>query len=122
MKNIERLNLELSHKSYFTENEYTVFLSENSLVSAEVYTKSDDELALLQTVIAILQALTNNIDLFRSIETEFATTSSAYTNLKYRIDELYKRIATIGMSTLCRTAFIRFAWRGYTKVDTRLRE
>ncbi len=92
MTNIERLKLELSHKSYFTDEEYKIFLDENGLVDIDTYNKSENELYLLQTVIAILQALTNNIDLFRSIETEFTTMSSAYKNLKDRIDELYKQL------------------------------
>lgn len=93
MTNLDRLKLELSNKQYFTDSEYSVFLEENGLISTDTYAKSPDEIYLLQTVIAILQALTNNIDLFRSIETEFVTTSSAYKNLKDRIDELYKRIS-----------------------------
>ncbi|MDR1772487.1 MAG: hypothetical protein LBS02_17910 [Hungatella sp.] len=95
MTNIERLKLELSHKNYFTDEEYNTFLEENSLTSTEIYNKKEDELFLLQTVIAILQALTNNIDLYRTIETEFTNTTSAYKNLKDRIDELYKRISLI---------------------------
>lgn len=95
MTNIERLKLELSHKSYFTDEEYSTFLEENSLSPTDTYNRKEDELYLLQTVIAIFQALTNNIDLFRSIETEFVNTTSAYKNLKDRIDELYKRISLI---------------------------
>jgi len=76
MTNIGRLKLELSNKSYFSDSEYSVFLEENGLVATVTYNKQTDELNLLQTVIAILQALTNNIDLFRSIETEFSTTPS----------------------------------------------
>ncbi len=93
MTNLERLKLELSNKAYFTDDEYTIFLEENGLISTDTYSKTLDELYLLQSVIAILQALTNNIDLFRSIETEFTTISSAYKNLKDRIDEIYKRIS-----------------------------
>lgn len=95
MTNLERLKLELANKSYFTDEEYTVFLYENGLVAAETYIKDTEESYLIKTVIAILQALSNNIDYFRSIETEFTTTSSAYKNLNNRIDELYKRLSLI---------------------------
>lgn len=95
MTNLERLKLELSHKNYFTDEEYNTFIEENSLNPTDIYNKKEDELYLLQTVIAILQALTNNIDLYRTIETEFTNTTSAYKNLKDRIDDLYKRISLI---------------------------
>lgn len=93
MTNLERLKLELAHKSYFTDEEYIVLLDENGLVANDTYNKATNQLELLQTVISILQALTNNIDLYRNIETEFTTTSSAYKNINDRIDELNKRIA-----------------------------
>lgn len=95
MTNLERLKLELSHKNYFIDEEYSTFLEENSLNATDNYNKKEDELYLLQTVISILQALTNNIDLYRTIEMEFVNTTSAYKNLKDRIDDLYKRIALI---------------------------
>lgn len=95
MINLERLKLELAHKSYFADDEYTIFLDENGLVATDEYIKNTDESHLIKTVIEILQALSNNIDLFRSIETEFTTTSSAYKNLNDRIDELYKRLSLI---------------------------
>lgn len=75
--------------------QYSVFLEENELIAMEQYNKSLDEVFLLQTIIAILQSLTNNIDLYMSISTEFVNTSSAYANLKDRIDELYKRVSMI---------------------------
>lgn len=95
MTNLNRLKLELSNRSYFTDAEYTIFLEENGLVATEEYTKDLDELYLLQSILAILQALNNNIDLYMSISTEFTNVSSAYKNLKDRIDELYKRISLI---------------------------
>ena len=95
MTNIERLTLELEHREYFTKEEYSICLEENGLEPAGVYSKATNELGLLQTVIAVLQALNNNIDLFMKIQSEFTTTTSAYRNLKDRIDELNKRIALI---------------------------
>lgn len=95
MTNLNRLKLELANKKYFTDEEYTVLLDEQGLNPASEYNKKQDELYLLETVICVLQMLSNNIDLYRSIETEFTTNTQAYTNLKDRIDELYKRIAMI---------------------------
>ena len=94
MTNIERLKLELANKSYFTDDEYSIFLEENGLTPSESYTGTD-KLGILQTVLSIFESLQNNIDLYRSIETEFTTTSSAYENIKIRIDELHKQIAKL---------------------------
>ena len=80
MTNWERLKLELAHKDYFTDTDYT-------------YNKAENQLELLQTVLAIFQALINNIELYMKIQTEFTTVSSAYKNLRDRIDELEKRIS-----------------------------
>lgn len=80
MTNLERLKLELVHKDYFTDTDYT-------------YNKAENQLELLQTVLAIFQALINNIELYMKIQTEFTTVSSAYKNLRDRIDELEKRIS-----------------------------
>ena len=91
MTNLERLKLELAHKDYFTDTEFRVFLEENGLDAD--YTKN--QLELLQTVLAIFQALINNIELYMKIQTEFTTVSSAYKNLRDRIDELEKRIAEL---------------------------
>ncbi len=95
MTNLQRLILELSNKMYYTESEYTVFLEEQGLTPTETYDKTANNLALLNTVADIFQTLSNNIEYFRSIETEFATTTEAYNNLKSRLDELYKRIELI---------------------------
>lgn len=95
MDNLSRLKLELSHKSYFSDEEYCIFLSENGLIATDTYDKQKDELYLLQTLVAILQALSNNIDLYMRITTEFTSQSSAFSNIRTRIDELNKRIALI---------------------------
>lgn len=82
-------------KPYFTDLEYGVFLQEQGLVPTDTYDKAKDELYLLQTVIAILQALSNNIDLMMRVQTEFTSQNSAFSNIRTRIDELNKRIALI---------------------------
>lgn len=94
MTNLERLKLELANKSYVTDSEYSIFLEENGLTPSETYIGAE-KFRLLQTVLSIFESLQNNIDLYRSIETEFATTSSAYENIKIRIDELHKQIAKL---------------------------
>ena len=37
MTNLERLNLELSNKPYFSNTEYAIFLDENGLTSTDNY-------------------------------------------------------------------------------------
>lgn len=95
MTNLDRLKLELAHKSYFSDEEYTVLLDEQGLSAEEKYNKAINQSALIRTVIAVLEALSNNIDYFRTIETEFVTNTQAYTHLKNRIDELYKKVSLI---------------------------
>ena len=73
--------------------QFRVFLEENGLDADYTYNKAENQLELLQTVLAIFQALINNIELYMKIQTEFTTVSSAYKNLRDRIDELEKRIA-----------------------------
>lgn len=94
MDNLSRLKLELQ-KSYFTDEEYILFLSENGLVATDTYDKQKDELYLLQTLVAIFETLSNNIDLYMRITTEFTSQSSAFSNIRTRIDDLNKRIALI---------------------------
>lgn len=95
MTNLERLKLELAHKDYYTDEEYTVFLEEQNLEPNGEYDKSICQIGLLYTVIAVLETLSNNIDHYRTVQTEFVTNTQAYEHLKNRIDELYKKIALI---------------------------
>jgi len=95
LKVIDRLKLELSNKKYFSDEEYTTFLSENNLNPDDNYDKSTMQKALLYTVVDILEAVSNNVDLLRKVETEFTTTGEAYKHLQSRIVDIKKRIATI---------------------------
>ncbi len=95
MTNLERLKLELAHKSYFSDEEYTALMEEQGLSANEKYKKETNQSALLYTVIAVLETLSNDINYYRTVETEFVTNTQAYTHLKNRIDELYKKIALI---------------------------
>lgn len=94
MTNLERLKLELANKQYYTETEYSTFLAENSLEPTASYTPSAKR-ALFQTCYDVLEALCNDIDLFRSVSTEFATTSQAYKYLQQRLANLQKKILSI---------------------------
>lgn len=92
---IERLILELSNKTYFTDTEYTTFLTENNLTDSDNYNKATMQKSLLYTVVDVLEAVSNNVDLLRRVETEFETTDAAYKHLQSRISDLKKRISTI---------------------------
>lgn len=96
MTNLQRLKLELSNKAYYTDNEYTVFLQENSLISTETYSKATNETNLLETVIAILETLSNDVDLMRKIDSKDITSiDQAYKYLSQRIQSIKARIIDI---------------------------
>lgn len=95
MTNLARLKLELGNKAYFTDEEYISFLNENDLSGDSDYNKEESQKNLLFTVLDILEAVSNDIDLMRSVETEFATVSAAYEHLVKRIAAIKERIAAI---------------------------
>ena len=92
---LERLKLELNNKEYLTDDNYMVFLSENTLNSTETYNKATMQKSLLLTVIDILEVVSNDVDIMRRVETEFSTTSDAYKHLHERIQNVKDRIASI---------------------------
>lgn len=91
----DRLLMELNHKQYYSEDELKVLLHENGLNYCDVYDKNVHYRKLLCTVLEVLESLANNIDVFRTVETEFATTSEAYKYLERRIQRLQQRIDSI---------------------------
>lgn len=97
MTNLERFKMELNGKEYFTDVEYLVFLEENNLLPTNVYSKVDNEIELLETVVCVLQALSNDVDLMRRINTDEIglTTDEAYKYLAMRIKTLNERILTL---------------------------
>lgn len=95
MTNLERLKLELGNKEYFSNEEYSVFLDENDLNSDGGYDKIEDNRNLLLTCLDVLEAVANDIDLMRKVETEFTTTSQAYSYLEKRIESIKDKIAAI---------------------------
>lgn len=92
---IDRLKLELANKSYFTDEEYQVFIEENDLTPTDTYDKDTMQKSLLLSTLDILEAVSNDVDIMRKVETEFATVSDAYKHLEKRIQKLRDRIAAI---------------------------
>ena len=95
MQVLDRLKMELSNKSYFPDEQYNQFLVENSLTSTDEYDKTTMQKPLLLTVLDILEAVSNDIDIMRSIETEFSNEGSAYKYIADRIQQVKDKIASI---------------------------
>lgn len=98
---LERLKLELNNKDYFTDEEYQVFLSENNLNAQDTYSKTNNQRDLLYTVIDILDAVSNDVDIMRKVadETTGLTVEGAYKYLEKRIEKIRDKIATIPIDT-----------------------
>ena len=92
---LDRLKMELSNQQYFPDEQYTQFLVENSLTPTDEYVKADMQKNLLLTVLDVLEAVANDIDIMRSIETEFSTEGSAYKYINDRIQQVKDKIASI---------------------------
>lgn len=93
MTNLERLKLELNHKIYYKDTEYSVFLEENNLGSTENYVKADNEINLLKTVVAVLETLANDTDLMRKIDNkDIMSIDQAYKFLEKRIYRINNKI------------------------------
>ena len=95
MQVLDRLRMELSNQQYFSDDQYIQFLTENSLTPADEYIKTDMQKQLLYTVLDILEAVSNDIDVMRSIETEFSNEGSAYKYIADRIQQVKDKIASI---------------------------
>ena len=95
MQVLDRLKMELSNKSYFPDEQYNQFLAENSLTPTVEYDKTTMQKQLLLTVLDILEAVSNDIDIMRSIETEFSNEGSAYKYIADRIQQVKDKIASI---------------------------
>lgn len=95
MKVLDRLKMELSNQAYFTDEQYIQFLAENSLTPTNEYVKADMQKNLLFTVIDVLEAVTNDIDLMTGISTEFSNIGQAYEFLEARIQQVKDKIAAI---------------------------
>lgn len=95
MQVLDRLKMELSNQQYFSDEQYIQFLTENDLVSTDEYVKADMQKALLLTVVDVLEAVTNDIDLMSGISTEFSDIGQAYEFLEARIQQVKDKIAAI---------------------------
>ena len=95
MQVLQRLKMELSNQEYFSDEQYIQFLTENSLTPTDEYIKTDMQKQLLYTVLDILEAVSNDSDIMRSIETEFSNEGSAYKYIADRIQQVKDKIATI---------------------------
>ena len=96
IQNLERLKLELSNKPYCTDEEYKIFLSENGLNFDGEYNKVINEVNLLNTVISILETLSNDVDLMRKIDSkDIMSVDQASKYLSQRIYNIKKKIVEI---------------------------
>lgn len=95
MQVLDRLKLELSNQEYFSDTEYIQFLSENDLAPDEEYRKDVMQRDLYQSVIDILEAVCNDINIMRSISTGFGSIGQAYEYIDARISQLKDKQASI---------------------------
>lgn len=101
MTNLERLKLELSNKQYYTDTEYTVFLQENNLEPTTTYQKFNNQINLLETVINVLETLSNDVDLMRKIDSkDIISVDQASKYLSQRISSIRTKIIEIQESEI----------------------
>lgn len=111
MTNYDRLMVELNHKMYLPEDDYKRLLEENGLIDTETYSR-EDRLKLLNTVLSIFQILANDVDLYRSVQTEFATTGEAITAINTRITRLKSEISQIEAENEAASGPVSYLFRG----------
>lgn len=101
MTNIDRLSLEMNDKEYFndTREVYDTILDEHGLDPQDEYEHANDHVALMECVYSILQMLSNNLDIFCKIETEFITKSAAYAYLQKRLADIRSEIDRVKDAT-----------------------
>ena len=93
LSNLERLKLELSNKNYYTDTEYSVFLTENELSPTTTYVKADNQIHLLETVVSVLETLGNDTDLMRKIDNkDIVSVDQASKYLSQRIYNINAKI------------------------------
>ena len=95
MQVLQRLKMELSNQEYFSDEQYIQFLTENSLTPTDEYDKPTMQKQLLYTVIDVLEAVTNDIDLMTGISTEFSDIGQAYQFLEARIQQVKDKLLAI---------------------------
>ncbi|NLG02765.1 MAG: hypothetical protein GX567_02850 [Clostridia bacterium] len=97
---LDRLKMELNHQEYFKDEEYIQFLAENGFDSETGeyladYDKATMQRQLLLSVLDVLEAVSNDIDVMTAISTEFANIGQAYKYMESRIAQLKDKIAGI---------------------------
>lgn len=92
---LQRVKFELGNKPYYSDEEYSLIIIENHLNPEATYNKDSDQRNMLESVYAIMQTLANDIDIFRKIETEFATEDQAYKYLQLRLQDIQNRIDSL---------------------------
>ena len=92
---LQRVKFELGNKQYYSDEEYSLIIYENHLNPEATYNKDTDQRNMLETVYAIMQTLSNDLDLYRKIETEFSTEDQAYKYLQLRLHDFQNRIDSI---------------------------
>lgn len=95
MQVLQRLKMELSNQEYFSDEQYIQFLVENDLTPTDEYNKPTMQKQLLYTVIDVLEAVTNDIDLMTGISTEFSDIGQAYQFLEARIQQVKDKLLAI---------------------------
>lgn len=95
MQVLQRLKMELSNQEYFSDEQYIQFLVENDLTPTDEYDKPTMQKQLLYTVIDVLEAVTNDIDLMTGISTEFSDIGQAYNFLEARIQQVKDKLLAI---------------------------
>ena len=107
---LERLKIELANKEYFNDEGYTMYLDENGLNATNIYNKATMEKQLLQTVVSILDAYSNNVDLMRKITDGEFGLDSASKYLEQRIEKIKDRIIDMEIvekSSIIKPMFVR---------------
>lgn len=102
MTNLSKLEIELNNNKYFgnnTENVLVSILEDNNLDPYEEYTKANDRVNMLESVFDVLQALSNDINSFSKVETEFTTTSAAYEYIQRRLKDIRAEIDRVKLET-----------------------
>ena len=95
MKVYDRLLMELANQQYLSDEQYRQLLIENGLVYTADYDKATMEKPLLHTVVDVLEAVMNDMDVMRSVSTEFSDIGSAYQFLEQRTQNVKDKIAAI---------------------------
>lgn len=96
MTNMERLKMEVKGID-FTDDELTVYLQENGLVTTDTYnpSSSTNKKNILRTALSILESVANQPQLMKTFKLDDMTISQFSENLQNRIDSFEKEIRKI---------------------------